>query len=72
MLDIADGRPPSFGNGQSKLLPPRGGTDTTNGVSGLAYRAGMLYDSFHDRNIIAVYDAQSGALKSTITIDPPG
>jgi hypothetical protein len=37
-------------------------------MSGLAYRAGVLYDSFHDRNIIAVYDAQSGALKSTIVI----
>jgi hypothetical protein len=72
MLNIADGRPLTFGNGQSNLAPPPGGTAATDVVTGLAYGNGTVYDSFKDRNLIAAYDAQSGALKSTWPIDQPG
>jgi len=71
-LDINDGRPLSFGNGQNNLYPPPGGTPATNTITGVAYRDGAVYATFHDRNLIAAFDAQSGNLKGTWPIDAPG
>ena len=72
VIDSRDGRPLNFGNGQAHLDPPAGGTDQNNPVTGIAYQAGTVYVSYLDRDLVALYDAVSGAPKTTWTIPAPG
>lgn len=72
VLDIADSRPLNFGNGSPNLLPPPGGDAKLDFVSGIACADGLVYVSFQQRNLLAVYDAQSGVMKTTWTVPAPG
>jgi len=71
VLDVADGRPLNFGNGTPYLLPPPG-DEKNNAVTGIAYQDGTIYVSLNQRNLVAYYDAQSGALKGTWNVPSPG
>ncbi len=70
-LDLTDGKPLVFANGKSSLAPPPGGTATTNDATGVAYYANTIYVSFHDRDLVASYDAVSGNLKGTRPLEKP-
>ena len=72
VIDAADSRPLDFGNGNARMDPPAGGTDDTNLVTGIAYSKGVVYVSYRDRNLIALYDATSGDPKTTWTIPSAG
>ncbi len=67
---VVNGQPLAFGNKRQSLLPPEGGGDNTPG--GLAYDRGTLYVSYPMRNLIGVYDAASGELKTTWSVEKPG
>ena len=72
VLSAVDGHPLAYGNGTSNLMPPPGGTADNNAQSGVAYSDNAIYASFAERNLIAVYDANSGETKGTWPIDHPG
>ncbi len=72
ICDLADSRTLNFGNGQPYVLPPDGGTPQTNVVSGLACARGTLYIAYRARNLIALYDAQSGKANGTWSVPAPG
>jgi hypothetical protein len=72
VYDTADSRPLNFGNGKPIAEVPPGGDEKTNEVTGLACHGGILYVAFGARNLIALNDAASGALKSTVQIENPG
>ena len=44
----------------------------TNSPGGVAYDHGLLYVSFPARNLIGVYDANSGDLQTTWSVEKPG
>jgi len=69
---VASGQPMVFGNGRQGLQPPPGGNENADMPSGIAYDRGTLYVSFAGRNLIGVYDATSGDLRTTWTVDKPG
>jgi len=70
---VDDGRPLIFGNGKSKItLSSDESSDKRGGVSGLAYNQGVLYVSFSHKNLIALFDARQGTLKTTWTVPSPG
>jgi len=72
VYDAADSRPLNFGNGQPIAEIPAGGDEKTNIVTGLACQGGILYVAFGGRNLIALNDAATGALKGTLPAENPG
>ncbi len=73
-FEAASGKPLAFGNGSSALVAPPGASDEKkeNRVTGLACHNGRLYVSYGVRNLVAVYDANSGELLSTARVEAPG
>jgi len=71
VLDIADARPLNFGNGTPTLVPPPGGEAAANTVTGLTYANGIIYVAYHDRNLLGLFDAESGNLKGTWSVPAP-
>ncbi len=72
VLDLADSRPINFGNGKPSLTAPVGGDVKSNQVTGLAYHDGKVYVSLGKRNLITVYEAESGDLQASWTVPSPG
>ncbi|MCX7935210.1 MAG: hypothetical protein N3A66_08140, partial [Planctomycetota bacterium] len=72
VYDAADSRPLNFGNGKPIAELPPGGDDKTNAVTGLAYADGILYVALGPRNLIALNNAESGALQGTLAVENPG
>lgn len=71
VLDLADSRPLNFPGKGAALLAPDGGDKVTDQVTGLVYHAGRVYAAFSKRNLIAVYDAETGALQTTWIVPAP-
>jgi hypothetical protein len=71
VFSLADGRPLNFGRGTPKIEEPAGGDKESNTVTGLAYRNEVLYVSYGKRNLIGLYDARQGTLKSTLEVPSP-
>ena len=72
VLDINDSRPLNFSNGNQELVAPPGDAGADNTVSGITYAGGIIYVSYRARNLIGLFDAQSGSLKSTLSVPSPG
>lgn len=71
LLDVKDSRPMPLDSGKPSLLPPDGGDEATNRVTGLAANKGIVYVSFAARNLIAVYDAVQGTLLKSWNVPAP-
>ncbi len=69
--DLKDCRPLPFTTG-AFLAPPAGGDDTANLVTGLAYHDGTVYVSYAARESVGVFDAKTGALRTTWAVPAPG
>jgi hypothetical protein len=69
--DLKDGRPIPYGNGAAYLAPPDG-DPKTHGIGGVAFSNGSVFSSYPARNMIAVYDAKSGAFQRALTLPVPG
>lgn len=72
VFDIAEGKALNFGNGASTLNAPEGGDKETNQATGLAYAEGKIYTSYAKRNLIGIFDAESGKPEGTWDIPAPG
>jgi len=72
VFDLKDSRPINWGDNQPYLVPPDGGTPETNNVSGLLYHDGIVCVAYRDRNIIGLFDAETGTLNDTMPMDAPG
>src|SRR5690606_24086099 len=73
VMDIADSRPLSFGNGKAEIRAAFSDVDSTrNEVNGLLYHDGKIYASYRQRDKIAVFDAASGDFIETIDVPAPG
>lgn len=72
VYSVANGQPLAFENGRQGLEPPEGGDEESNRPTGVACHEGDLYASFGARDVIGMYDAGSGDLKTTWTVDSPG
>lgn len=66
-----DGRPLTWGNGATALVPPPGGDEKSNAVSALACQAGRLHVGYEHRDLVAVYDAARGDLLTTWAVPTP-
>ena len=53
-------------------MPPPGGDDKSDVMTGLAYGDGKVYASLGKRHLIAVYDAAVGELVTTWQVLTPG
>ena len=71
IIDAADSRPARFANNVASLAAPEGGDETTNEVSGLAYRDGMLYVSYTKRNLVVGFETTNGEMKSRWDVAAP-
>ncbi len=69
---VSTGQPMAFGNRRQGLEPPAGGSADTNLPGGVAAHEGALYVSFPGRDLVGVYNAQSGNLKLTWPVEKPG
>ena len=69
---VTSGQPMVFGNRRQGLAPPNGGDEKSNRPTGVAYARGRLYVSFGGRNLIGVYDGNSGDVETTWNVDRPG
>jgi len=72
LFDPGDGRPLNWGNGKPALDPPAGGDPKTNVARGVAHGRSNVYVSWTDRNLVGVYDDQSGNLLETWNVPTPG
>jgi outer membrane protein assembly factor BamB len=73
VMDIADSRPLSFGNGKAEIRAEFSDANATrNEVTGLLYHGGKIYASYRQRDKIAVFDAASGDFIETIDVPAPG
>ena len=72
VFDAAEGRSLNFGNGTPVLTPPPAPDKPDNTPTGLAYADGEIFVSYGKRNLVAVYDATSGDLKSTLQVPEAG
>jgi hypothetical protein len=72
ILDVKDSRPMPFASKKPSLLPPDGGDEKTNRVTGLAIDKRTAYVAFAARDLIAVYDAEQGTLLKSLTVPAPG
>lgn len=85
-FDLATGRPLNFADGKRNPTRgtavglgapetlaglPAGGDDESNTVSGLAYDGGVLYVALEKRNLIALLDADTGAVRTTWKVPAP-
>ena len=61
----------NWGNGTPALDPPPGGNELSNVASGIACANGKVYVSWKARNLISLYDAQSGALLDSWPVSAP-
>lgn len=68
----ANGQPLAFGNGRQGLEAPPGGDPKRNVPTGIACHRGILYVSYGSRDLIALYDSDSGASKTTCRVEKPG
>ncbi len=71
ILEVATARPTRLANGVASFPPPPGGTDDDNRVTGLAWHDGILYVSYHDRNLIARFSTVDGELKEILEVPKP-
>jgi hypothetical protein len=71
VFDAKDCRPLNWGNGNPALQPPPEGDPLTNNASGVAYAKGKVYVAYASRDLIAVYDALSGALLESWNVRAP-
>ncbi|HUW32128.1 MAG TPA: hypothetical protein VM223_10995, partial [Planctomycetota bacterium] len=76
VFDAKDGRPLNWGAvgataGKPALDPPDGGDDKTNVAAAVAYAKGTVYASWPARNLVGVYDGQSGDLKAAWPVPEP-
>jgi hypothetical protein len=71
VFDMADARPLNWGNGKPFLAAPAGGDKKTDVATGMAYAAGTLYVAWGARDLVGVYDAVSGDLKTTWPVPAP-
>lgn len=72
MLAVSDSRPTSLPGGATVLVPPAGGADGQNRISGIAYHDGIIYVAYGPRGLIARFDGREGSLVDTWTLDRPG
>ncbi len=71
VFDVADGRPLGFGSGRPLLDAPPGGDKEKDEATGLACAGGKIYVSYAKRNLIGVFDGESGKLTATWTVPAP-
>lgn len=74
VFDLKDSRPLAWENGKAYLIPPdgAGGNDkNANEMTGLAYADGKIYVAYKNRNLIGLFDAQSGNLLTTWNVSAP-
>ena len=71
MLDLRDSRPVSLANGKPAFMAPEGGEFKADAVTGLAYHDGRLYVAYAARDLIAVYDANTGELLESWAVPEP-
>jgi sugar lactone lactonase YvrE len=69
---VATGQPLAFGNGRQGLQAPAGGDEKTDRPTGVAFDRGVIHVSFAARNLIGLYDALSGDLKTSWAVEKPG
>jgi len=72
VLAAKDAQPLNFSNGKPELVAPAGGTRATDAVTGLAYRNGTVFVAYAKRNLIGVFDADTGNLRSAWDVPTPG
>ena len=72
VFDVSDSRPLNFSSGKHCSDIPAGGSEKDNEITGLAWHGGLLYVSLGSRGMIAVNDAETGAVRKTIQIEKPG
>ncbi len=71
VLNLADSRPLSFRPGVEALLPPDGGTEETNAVTGLACDGERIYVAYGGRGVIRVHGLD-GKLSAEWKVPRPG
>ena len=72
LLDVGDSRPTRFDNGVAYLAPPPGGERETNHVTGLEYDDRIIYVAYAGRNLIALFNGKTGAVRDTWKVPTPG
>ncbi|MFW6038973.1 MAG: hypothetical protein ACOC9P_00670, partial [bacterium] len=71
VFDLTDSRPLNFGRGEPTTELPEDVSESPDAVTGLAHHAGRIFSAFENVNLIAVNDADSGALLDTWTVPQP-
>lgn len=69
---VKDGRSLAFGNGSGVLKSPGSGEEEGAAETGLAASKGTLYVAYRALDQVALFDSQSGALRTTWTVPRPG
>ncbi len=70
LMTVREARPVQIG-GKGEIAAPPGGDEKSNIVSGLACDNNFLYASYKARNIVAQFDARTGALIATWNVSEP-
>jgi len=72
IFEVETARPARLPQGTVSFAPPPGGGDERNQVSGLAWHDGILYVSYRDRDLVAMFSTADGALTGTRDVPAPG
>ncbi len=71
IFEVDTARPTKLTSETAEFSPPPGGDDRSNHVTGLAWGADILYASYRDRDLVALFSTTDGTLKTTWKLPAP-